>query len=335
MATQAQIDRMLSAAKEIQAEPIDRVVANPSKWGPITFEPARRDLEMIVSMAAHLSTLPVEILPDNIAENITTALERCRDNIKKVLAFDLKQPGNISELQQQIMAETKAQSQQLLVAAQGWIAFLAYQRGDVQRNIKELTQAVQQAGQMLADAEAKAAQSREQIDGIVIAAREASASAGVGVFTADFSGEARTLQTDADKWLKLTAIFAACTVLFALATAFVPIAKDIGNAQLIQYMSSKFIILVTLLTATIWCGRLFKAVKHQVATNNHRANALKTFQAFIKASSDNATRDAVLLETTRSIFAIAPSGYLDTSEPAATDAGTKVMEIFKSSRGAA
>jgi hypothetical protein len=333
MATQAQLDRIHSAATDIQAVPIDQVVANPAKWGPISFEPARRDLELIVSMATHLSTLPIDILPDNVAEAIATALEVCRDNIKKLLAFDLKQPGNINQLQQQIISETTAYAQQLLVAAQGWIPFLAYQRGDVQRNITELTQAVQRAGQVLTEAQASASHTREEIDQIVAAAREASASAGVGVFTSDFAGEAKTLQEDANRWLWGTLTFAALTLLFALATAFVPIQRDVGNAQLIQYMSSKFVILVTLLTATVWCGRLFKAVKHQVATNNHRANALKTFQAFIKASSDDATRDAVLLETTRSIFAIAPSGYLDTSE-STPDAGTKIMEIFKGVRGA-
>jgi hypothetical protein len=88
------------------------------------------------------------------------------------------------------------------------------------------------------------------------------------------------------------------------------------------------------MTATVWCGRIYKATKHQAVTNQHRANALKTFQAFVKAALDDATRDAVLLETTRSIFTIAPSGYLETSEPSAEPV-SKLMEIIRSPRAAA
>lgn len=58
------------------------------------------------------------------------------------------------------------------------------------------------------------------------------------------------------------------------------------------------------------------------------ANALKTFQAFIKAASDDGTRDAVLLETTRSIFALSPTGYLDTGEPS-SEPVSKLMEIVR------
>jgi len=87
-------------------------------------------------------------------------------------------------------------------------------------------------------------------------------------------------------------------------------------------------VLLVLLTATVWCGRIYKALKHQITVNRHRANSLKTFQAFVKAASDDATRNAVLLETTRSIFTNSPSGYLEGSD-SASDTNTKVLEIVK------
>ncbi|MFZ1547427.1 MAG: hypothetical protein WAT12_10065, partial [Candidatus Nitrotoga sp.] len=85
---------------------------------------------------------------------------------------------------------------------------------------------------------------------------------------------------------------------------------------------------------TIWCGRIYKALKHQSTVNKHRANALKTFQAFVKAASNDNTRDAVLIETTRSIFASSPSGYLDTTDTP-SDPSTKVLEIIKGSSSSA
>ena len=79
---------------------------------------------------------------------------------------------------------------------------------------------------------------------------------------------------------------------------------------LLQYTTMKVVILGLLFTSTIWCGRMYRTNKHQQSINKHRANALRTFQAFVEATNDPAIRDAVLLETTRSIFAITPSGYL-------------------------
>lgn len=81
-------------------------------------------------------------------------------------------------------------------------------------------------------------------------------------------------------------------------------------------------------------SRIYKALKHQITVNKHRANALKTFQAFVKAASNDNTRDAVLIETTRSIFANSPSGYLDTTD-ASSDSNTKILEIIKGSASGA
>lgn len=161
-------------------------------------------------------------------------------------------------------------------------------------------------------------------------------SAGIGGlafgFTSDFAREASDLEIAAKNWLIATGILAVATIVAALIPIFFPLGKDATNVQIVQYMTSKLVILAVFLTTTIWCGRIYKATKHQVATNSHRANALKTFQAFVKAASDDPTRNAVLLETTRSIFAIAPSGYLQTIDTL-SDSGTKVLEIIKSATG--
>ncbi len=45
--------------------------------------------------------------------------------------------------------------------------------------------------------------------------------------------------------------------------------------------------------------------------NRHRQNALSTFEAFVKAASDDDTKNAVLLRATEAIFSLAPSGYVE------------------------
>lgn len=93
-------------------------------------------------------------------------------------------------------------------------------------------------------------------------------------------------------------------------------------------LSTKLIIISVFFTATLWAGKMYRALMHQATVNTHRANALQTFQAFTTASNDAHTRDAVLLETTKSIFSVSPSGYIDSDTNGSQQ--TNVIEIVKS-----
>jgi hypothetical protein len=169
-----------------------------------------------------------------------------------------------------------------------------------------------------------------EIESIIAAARDAAATVGVAHFTTDFNGTADTLETTAREWLWCTGGLAVATILIALAFPFIFVSsgKEI-DMHAIQLFTSKLVALGALFTATVWCGHMFKATKHQAAINRHRANALKTFQAFVKATSDDQIRDAVLMETTRSIFAMVSTGYLDGVENPG-DGALKMIEIVKS-----
>ena len=159
------------------------------------------------------------------------------------------------------------------------------------------------------------------------AAREASASAGVAHFTIDFLSEAQNMEKQAKNWLITTIILASASLVFAI--YFLNANPDLSTtAKVVQYVSSKIFILVLLITATLWCGNLYKAAKHQSAANKFKGNSLKTFQAFVKATDDNAIRDAVLIETTRAIFSESATGYIST-DGFSSEKSTKIVEVVK------
>lgn len=328
VATKESVQRILDSIEKITHVPIEKLIENRD-WGTLNFEGARRDLETIFSLCAHLAALPLDILPDEVAETFFHHLTAANGPVDRVKQFNLDS-GNPAGTRDEIVAQLKDQAKKVLTVTQSWIPFLAYQQGDVQRNIKELTAAADRANVIVNDALTFAETKKIEINGIISAARDASASAGVAVFTFDFETQATEMETDAKTWLLVTASLAGVTLLVAVGSFFLPIGKDATNAQIFQFITSKIVPLVVLLTATLWCGRIFRALKHQAATSRHRGNALKTFQAFVKATSDEVTRNAVLLETTRSIFAIAPSGYLEGSAPP-PEANSKIFEIFKGS----
>lgn len=134
------------------------------------------------------------------------------------------------------------------------------------------------------------------------------------------------LESQAKIWLKATIILAATSLVFALYFLFSnPDVSSVANA--IQFISSKILILFLLIMATLWCGNIYKATKHQAAANKFKGNSLKTFQAFVKATDDDSIRDAVLVETTRAIFNETTTGYLNYDS--STEKSTKVVEVIR------
>ena len=328
MASKEMVAKVQDLLEVITATPIDRLISNLD-WGSINFQAAKPDLELLFNLCSHLKALPIEIVPDGVADNFATSLNQAMTTIASIKSFKIED-GNPTGARDQIIVNLKSHAEHLLTTTQGWIAFLAYQKGDVQKNIEELTNAIATAKSLLDKGNREVSFKVKEIGDIVTAAREASASAGVAVFTSDFEGHAATLSKDAEQWLRNTLLCAIGTILTAFVSIFIPIDKDATNAQIFQYISSKLVVLLVLITATAWCGRIYKALMHQISVAKHRANSLKTFQAFVKATTNDSTRDAVLMETTRSIFTNTPSGYLDSTDANSDTAGTRVLEIVKS-----
>ncbi|MDD5177491.1 MAG: hypothetical protein PHQ05_13825 [Sterolibacterium sp.] len=325
--TPEKVTNILSLLDGVTSRPIDQLISNKD-WGTINFEAARADLTLLFDLCNHLKLLPIQLIPDSIADAFIASITQAGTTIQKIRDFNIEN-GNPTGVRDQLVNQVKSHAEHLLTTTQGWIAFLAYQKGDIQKNIEELTNAIASANRLLDTSKNEIEAKQKEIASIVSAARDASASAGVGVFTADFESHATALEKDAAKWFRFTFTCAIGTLIVAFLSIFIPIDKDATNAQIFQYISSKLVVLLVLLTATIWCGRIYKALMHQITVNKHRANGLRTFQAFVKATGNEAIRDAVLIETTRAIFANSPSGYLDSADAASDTAGTKILEIIK------
>ena len=68
--------------------------------------------------------------------------------------------------------------------------------------------------------------------------------------------------------------------------------------------------IAVLFSATIWCGRICRDLKHQSTINQHRALSLKTFQAFVEATNDDRIKDSVLMSASRAIFGRMKTGFV-------------------------
>lgn len=316
--------------KQLQAE-IDAILAYKSKelisrpeWGTINFKNAETDINRIISILEIIRVLPMDYLTDNVTERIRSSVKPLKPVFEKIDKFTLEQ-SNSNGNRVEAMAELRNLTDPFIEVTTPWIPFLAYQKGDIATNINQLTTSISEAQKMILSAKKDIENKSKEIEQIITKAREASATAGAAVFTLDFKRESEDLELRAIPWLKTSICCACATFIFALGTwLWTPAGLD--NGQILQKIASKVVALSVLATATIWCGRMYKALRHQAVTNRHRYLALQTFQAFSAAATDNQTKNAVLLETTRSIFALQVTGLVDSG---GEDSQTSIIEIAK------
>ena len=170
-----------------------------------------------------------------------------------------------------------------------------------------------------------------EADRAVRAIQGAAGEGGVAAYTVEFDGEARDTDVRAKRWLWITgvgALLTACVTLYGLLAPEQP--DSVEAWALAPFILSKLSVVVVFVAGTVWCGRIYRALLHQRTTNRHRALSLKTFQAFVEATTDERTKDAILLAAANNIFANVPTGLAD--QAPVNDQGVQIVELGKSVR---
>jgi len=304
----------------------EKSILSRTEWGSLAFEGASVDVDRIFTILGQLDILPLKNLPDQAMAQIRSQLQHVVVTFSKIDEFKIE-VGNSTEVHDGLLKEVHQRADELYTHTTPYIPYLAYERGDVETNIKASTDSVKEAEKLIEETKEHIEAKSNEISEIITAAREASAVAGAAVFTEDFEKEATARGKKAVGWLWATGMLAVVTLASAtLMFFYADTGLDLG--QLIQKSASRLVVLGILLTGTLWCGRLYKTQLHQASINRHRALSLKTFQAFSRAASDDTTKDAVLLEATRAVFGNVPTGFLDkrdTSSPG----GFQIIEVAK------
>lgn len=323
MASEKTTKSIEDAVNEVLAFDTDSLRSRPA-WGELNFELAEGALTRIFTIAANLKTLPLHFLPEDTAVSIDNNLRSTLAPFENISSFDIKQADPVG----QVTAHTNAinaVADKVYKAVTPWIPFLAYQEGDVAKNIASLTNALTEGTALIAAAKKTIEEDKTEMSNIIQQARDASAAAGAAVFTKEFSEESDAQLLLAKSWLLYTVILAGCSLLASVASVAVNY-KWPPTSWL--ELGPKFFVLAIFLSGTLWCGRIYKAFMHQAAVNKHRSLALQTFQAFTDATDDLTVKNAVLLEATHSIFGSSASGFL--GESGGPDSAAKIVEIMRS-----
>jgi hypothetical protein len=296
------------------------------EWGSIHFEKAGLDYERIFKVASDLNALPLHFLNQDAISVLRDRLTRVNQTLTAIDTFTVTQ--NSFNNRDTWVNELNERANQFISDCASWIPFLYLFGNALTNRINELQAEATKAQGAVSESQKVLDDRLAQADKVLVRAREASAIAGAAEFTHAFDTEATQQERGAQSWLYASILMAFITIVIASALWWFTEDK-LDPGVLVQKFGTKLVILAFMFTATMWCGKMYKALKHQAFANRHRALSLQTFQAFSNAGSDATTKNAVLLEATRAIFTSSQSGYIDQGG-AAQESDIKIIEVVKS-----
>lgn len=315
---------------EISDEQFERLMTR-AEWGSLNFQEIRPELSLLRLIQRQSDTVDPRFLNET--------LKKVLQDSKRDIAQIFKQLGQFSidadrpkERRNQIIEHARSVLQQqlsgpasVLTTLNGlggnneYSTQLAEMREKIQKDALDLSELIQNTRAQL-EGSVKAAEEA------AVKAKESAARTGVTVHEVDFSQEVTELDKSRRIWLALAFCFT-CT---AIATAISMTSSLSGDASAIaigQHLVTKVFVVGAQVSAAVWCASIYRALSHQRAVNKHRMNALRTFKTFVSAAESSEVRQAILLETTRTIFGSAPTGYINASE-SNVDAGSKMADAL-------
>ena len=323
MATSELIGQLKGVLGKVSAYDGKELISRPA-WGEISFREAEFEIKTVLNLSNTLAGMPLEYLPDQAVTNIANAFNEVLPRFQGIDSFTIAN-GDPSHRSRELSSQFHNCANAIYSQVAVWIPFLAYQKGDVAENIKRLTSVISEAELKMSAGVTSIESKQKQADDILVKAREAAANAGAAVFTQDFQQEAEANRRNSLWWLGGTIVAAIAAFVIAICAYYDDYSKYTTPNSLWPKLTSKMLLLSLCFTVSMWCGKIYKSARHLSIVNRHRALGLKTFQAFSAAASDIHTKDAVLMETTRSIFGNVPTGLIN--DAGTSDADSNIIQI--------
>lgn len=285
--------------------------------------------ERVLGLFMALKDANLDNLSYQALNNLATKAEDANQKFKQIKEFNPNQsnPSGTRDTLIQNLGETY---HQYFDAISHILAYSVRKGTDFERLESEARQSLTDLQRIKFEQEQKASAMLADIQATLEKVRRAAAEVGVAQHSIHFKEQADDHLSRSRQWLVGTCWLGGITLLYALGVGayYIIVAPQLNASQSVQLGIAKLFVFSVLYFATLWSAKMFKAHWHNYVVNKHRQNALSTFETFVKAASDDQTKNAVLVQATQSIFSQAHSGFVS-GEPDGT--GTpQVLEIVRS-----
>jgi hypothetical protein len=300
--------------------------SNNGPWGvPVRTQPIRDAVAMATALnAPSFFAIPTPLLQATY-EKLAAFLEAMK-NVQAIV------PGNVDAGALSFPAVTAAD--EFSAAALPLVAYLST------RDTRRLDDVVRTLNEYTTNSQAKVAEIsafRTSIEGYDSEAnrmlddiRKISGEVGVAAHTKEFFQLARDHKDHARNWLVAMVVLGVCSFAAIGGAMWLDVLDDTARtARIVHYVMWRAVIFAVASFAIVWTARNYRAHRHLHVLNQHRSTALQTFRTFANAARDDATRNVVLLEATRSIFAAGSTGYSNDEPAGPADRFIEIVKMFK------
>lgn len=281
----------------IAVDPLSKLIR--PDLGDAHFQGAIPLLHQTVSLLRGVRYSNLEILPRQVVGTLFRKVGTIINWLQEVESFNLKtsdpinrRDGLITHLENEVVALFKEVGPYMSLA------------GD--RTIESIRKYEELAAERLKRIEETAQRAEASLQAQKLAIGES----GFVEYLSVFEQQAAKDGFSARAWLRWATCLGIISLLYAVLVLvwWEPSGKETG--ELIGDFGGRFTILTLLIFGLGFTLRQYSASRHNQTININRWNALRTFESFVGAAEDQETKNAVLLEATRSVFAPQPSGFL-------------------------
>lgn len=272
--------------------------------------------ETLASILADAETSKIQFINEitSLREEMVKDRERLRISADEVSTRSREKMEDALNDQEKKLRAAQAQIQKNLEQmGKQQEAVLNADRERISKRVAEIeSNTTAQLEQAMLKQESELKVQLERINAVVTQVEENAKGKAVGLQSHEFNDLAKGYQEMSGLWFVL-ALWAGYGLYWYIEGLQVPTnIKD--PVILAEHLIPRLIAVTLLSTALIFCIRNFSAQMHNLVVNRHRQKALRTFEVFAGATSDPATKNAVLVQATQAIFAPQPSGYLKTDQ---------------------
>ena len=305
-------------------EVLDAIVqTDPESFSQISGHGVTLDLsesvpvvERIVGVFQKIRDSDLDAVPDTLRTQLAHEINRTLGEFQRVRGLDPRNqsPEKISPSLRSVYQEVYTNLTPILAHVGTDPTGFDELRRQAETAVRGITSAEQQADSML-----------EESSTALTQIKKAAAEAGVSQHAVIFGDVSKRHRKTSYAWLAASVVLALATLWLAWQMAGQVADRTLSDT--IQFVAARIILFGVLSYALVSAVRIYRAEAHNQVVNAHRHHALSTFETFTAASSDDATRNAVLMQATQCIFSHRPSGFGQREDDAAPQ--SQVLELTR------
>lgn len=308
------VDAIKNYNKEILTLNIEKDIIQPDSEGNSDFINLNEPLTALKQVASYLEKVELRFMPYRFLEQLETNYKIMSEGLKA-----LPQSRKSDFVNNETVDGLTTKFYNLLASV---LRIQAYSKC-----IEDQISDKSEAQSLVYELQQLSIEAKQKIDVISKFTQQA----GIATYANIYSSISTKEGNAAIKWLAGTISVILITIVSAFLLLTYQADESIPKFDIIQFTVTKLVIISSLFLTISLFIKNYRAHKHNQIVNQHRANALVTFDALVKTQKDDATRNAVLTAVTNTIFGNLSTGY-NTQDSLSSDFYSKVLDIISKNR---